>query len=49
MSTGRPIGLFRNLTAKIAAIPMILTALCVFVDGTAWTIAYSFTSSRLLP
>ncbi len=49
MSTGRPIRLFRNLTAKIAAIPMILTALCVFVGGTAWTIIYSFTNSRLLP
>ena len=49
MSTGRPIRLFRNLTAKIAAIPMIITALCVFVGGTAWTVVYSFTSSRLLP
>ncbi|MXX90830.1 MAG: sugar ABC transporter permease [Boseongicola sp. SB0677_bin_26] len=35
--------------AKIAAIPMILTALCVFVGGTLWTVVYSFTSSRLLP
>ncbi len=49
MSTGRPIGLFRNLTAKVAAIPMILTALCVFVGGTTWTVIYSFTNSRLLP
>ena len=49
MSTGRPIRLFRNLTAKIAAVPMILTALCVFVGGTIWTVVYSFTNSRLLP
>jgi glucose/mannose transport system permease protein len=45
----RPSRLFRNLNAKIASIPMILTALCVFVGGTIWTIVYSFTSSRLLP
>ena len=45
----RPIGLFRNLSAKIASIPMILTALCVFVGGTAWTVVYSFTGSRMLP
>ncbi len=49
MSAERPNQLFRNLTAKIAAIPMILTALCVFVGGTAWTITYSFTNSKLLP
>ena len=35
--------------AKIAAIPMILTALVVFVGGTFWTITYSFTNSKLLP
>ena len=45
----KPFGLFRNLTAKIAALPMILTALVVFVGGTLWTITYSFTSSKLLP
>lgn len=28
---------------------MILTALCVFVGGTVWTIIYSFTNSKLLP
>ena len=49
MAATRPIRLFRNLTAKIAAIPMILTALVVFVGGTAWTVTYSFTSSKLLP
>ncbi len=42
-------GVFRNLSAKIASIPMVLTALVVFVGGTAWTVLYSFTSSKLLP
>jgi len=45
----RPNQLFRNLSAKIAAVPMILTAIVVFVGGTAWTVYYSFTNSRLLP
>ncbi|MBX3581805.1 MAG: sugar ABC transporter permease [Rhizobiaceae bacterium] len=45
----RPSQLFRNLNAKVASIPMILTALVVFVGGTIWTIVYSFTNSRLLP
>ena len=49
MQNKRPRQLFRNMTAKIAAIPMILTAMCVFVGGTVWTIVYSFTSSKLLP
>ncbi|WP_275567815.1 carbohydrate ABC transporter permease [Psychromarinibacter sediminicola] len=49
MASGRPIQLFRNMTAKIAAIPMILTALVIFVGGTAWTVVYSFTNSKLLP
>ncbi|ROU04359.1 sugar ABC transporter permease [Histidinibacterium lentulum] len=44
-----PIRLFRNLMPKIASIPMIFTALVVFVGGTIWTIVYSFTSSGLLP
>lgn len=45
----RPNLLFRNLAAKIASIPMILTALVVFVGCTLWTVAFSFTGSRLLP
>ena len=48
-ATVRPNRLFRNLNAKIASIPMILTALVVFVGGTAWTVLHSFTNSRLLP
>jgi glucose/mannose transport system permease protein len=49
MSTGRPTSLFRNKSAKIAAIPMIVTALVVFMGGTIWTMAYSLTKSKLLP
>jgi glucose/mannose transport system permease protein len=49
MASGRPLQLLRNKTAKIAAIPIIVTALCVFVGGTIWTIVYSFTKSGLLP
>ena len=45
----RPVQLFRNLNAKIAAIPMIATALVVFAGGTIWTVIYSFTNSKLLP
>lgn len=41
--------LFRNLNAKIAALPMIFTTLVVFVGGTLWTVFYSFTDSKLLP
>ena len=37
--------LTRNLSAKIAAIPMIATALVIFVGGTIWTVVYSFTNS----
>ncbi|GIL02187.1 MAG: sugar ABC transporter permease [Alphaproteobacteria bacterium] len=48
-AAGRPNQLFRNLNAKIASIPMIFTALVVFVGGTTWTIVYSFTNSKLLP
>ncbi len=49
MSSTRPNQLFRNKSAKIAAIPMIGTALFVFVGGTIWTVVYSFTNSGLLP
>ncbi len=41
--------LLRNINAKIAAMPMIFTTLVVFVGGTAWTVIYSFTNSKLLP
>ena len=47
--TARPSQLFRNLNAKLASIPMILTAMGVFVGGTIWTVVYSFTDSKLLP
>lgn len=48
-ANGKPKRLTRNLSSKIAALPMILTALVVFVGCTIWTIVYSFTDSRLLP
>lgn len=44
-----PSRLFKNLSAKIASVPMILTVLVVFVGGTAWTVVHSFTKSKLLP
>ena len=42
----RPVQLFRNMSAKIAAIPMVLTALVIFVGCTIWTIVHSFTKSK---
>ena len=45
----RPSQLFRNMSAKVAAVPMIVTALVVFVGCSLWTIIYSFTKSKLLP
>ncbi|MGP6089947.1 carbohydrate ABC transporter permease [Antarctobacter jejuensis] len=49
MASSRPNQLLRNKSAKIAAIPMIVTALFVFLGGTVWTVVYSFTKSGLLP
>ena len=45
----RPSRLFRNLSSKIASVPMALTALVIFIGCSAWTVVYSFTGSRLLP
>lgn len=45
----RPNTFFRNIHAKIAALPMIATALFVFVGCSLWSVFYSFTSSRSLP
>jgi glucose/mannose transport system permease protein len=47
--TGRPSRLLRNLNAKIASIPMMFTAVVIFLGGTVWTVVYSFTNSKLLP
>ncbi len=47
--SGKPNGLFKNLSAKVAALPMVMTALIVFVGCSAWTVVYSFSNSRLLP
>ncbi|MBC9247402.1 sugar ABC transporter permease [Paracoccus sp. 11-3] len=48
MST-RPSRLFHNMNAKIASVPMVLTAMVVFLGGSIWTVVYSFTDSKLLP
>ena len=45
----RPSRLFRNVSAKLASVPMILTAVGVFLGGSLWTVVHSFTDSRLLP
>lgn len=45
----RPSRLFRNISAKIASLPMIATAMVIFVGCTVWTIIYSFTDSGMLP
>ena len=45
----RPPGIFRNLNAKLAALPMIAVVLVVFIGCTLWTVLYSFTSSKSLP
>lgn len=45
----KPTRIFKNLSSKIASLPMVFTALVIFVGGTVWTIVYSFTSSGLLP
>lgn len=46
---GPPNRLFKNLSAKIASIPMVLTAVVIFAGGSLWTVVYSFTNSKLLP
>jgi glucose/mannose transport system permease protein len=48
-ATKRPSRMFRNINAKIASIPMVLTALVIFVGCTVWTVVYSFTKSGMLP
>jgi glucose/mannose transport system permease protein len=45
----RPSRLFRNLSAKVASIPLVFTALVIFVGCTLWTVVYSFTKSGMLP
>ncbi len=45
----KPSLLFRNMSSKIAALPMIVTSLVVFVGCSLWTVVYSFTSSGVLP
>ena len=45
----RPNPLFRNLNSKLAALPMMLIVLVVFIGGMFWTVASSFTDIRTLP
>ena len=45
----RPNPLFRNLASKIASIPMMFIVLVVFVGGTFWTVAFSFTNIKIIP
>ncbi len=49
MDSARPNPYFRNLNAKAAAVPMVLTTLVVFVGCSIWTVVYSFSASRALP
>ncbi len=45
----RPNPLFRNLSSKIASLPMMFIVLVVFVGGTFWTVAFSFTNIKIVP
>ncbi len=45
----RPNPLFRNLHSKIASLPMVFIVLVVFIGGTFWTVASSFTNIKTLP
>ena len=45
----RPNPLFRNLNSKLASLPMIFIVLFVFIGGTFWTVASSFTNIKTLP
>lgn len=45
----KPNWLTRNLSAKVAIIPMVVVAVGIYVGCAAWSIFYSFTASKLLP
>ena len=45
----KPNSIFRNWQSKLAATPMIMTALFIFVGCSLWSVFYSFTASRSLP
>jgi len=47
MSSPNP--LLRNLSSKLACIPMMLIVLVVFIGGAAWTVLSSFTDIKTLP
>jgi glucose/mannose transport system permease protein len=45
----RPNPFFRNYWSKIAALPMIVIVVVVFIGGTVWTVLFSFTNIKILP
>jgi glucose/mannose transport system permease protein len=45
----RPNPLLRNMTSKLASLPMMLIVLVVFVGGTLWTVLFSFTNIKIVP
>lgn len=45
----RPGRFLKNLSSKLAMLPLIFTAVVIFLGGTLWTVVYSFTNSGLLP
>lgn len=40
---------FRNITSKVASLPMMLIVLLGFVGSTIWTIAFSLTDAKFFP
>ena len=48
-AAGRPNPLFRNLSSKIASLPMIFIVLFAFIGCSIWTIAYSMTDAKIYP
>jgi len=49
LSSAKPVLWLRNPVAKLAALPMLLVSVGVFLGFSFWTILHSFTGSRLLP
>jgi glucose/mannose transport system permease protein len=46
---GRPNPLLRNLSSKIASMPMMFIVLFAFIGCTIWTVAYSMTDAKIYP
>ncbi|MEO6014990.1 MAG: sugar ABC transporter permease [Devosia sp.] len=47
MAKSKPV--LRNVTAKFATLPLIFTAVVVFIGGPLWTGFYSFTNAKTFP